>query len=97
MLWILLGRIVHLGRMRGRRRGAVSCVNTLRLCALVSLLKVRCTAALYYGGDRNVRAALYAAILGRNFIIRLQERSYGADGLDGASAVRLFLTVQRVV
>jgi hypothetical protein len=54
MLWILLGRIVNLERMRGRRRGAVSCVNTLRLCALVSLLKVRRTAALYYGGDRNV-------------------------------------------
>eukprot|EP01047_Picozoa_sp_COSAG01_P033839 COSAG01_NODE_2509_length_7549_cov_22.865235_3_plen_101_part_00 len=100
MLWILLGRIVNLGRMRGRRRGAVSCVNTLRLCALVSLLallKVRCTAALYYGGDRNVRAALYAAILGRNFIIRLQGRSYGADGLDLASAVKLFLAVSRVV
>jgi hypothetical protein len=37
MLWILLARIVHLERMRGRRRGAVSCVNTPRLCALVSL------------------------------------------------------------
>ena len=47
MLWILLARIVHLERMRGRRRGAVSCVNTLRLCALVSLLKVYRTAALY--------------------------------------------------
>ena len=97
MLWILLARIVHLERMRGRRRGAVSCVNTLRLCALVSLLLKVCTAALYYGGDRNVRAALYAAILGRNFIIRLQERSYGVHGLHVASAVRLFLTVQRVV
>eukprot|EP01047_Picozoa_sp_COSAG01_P031057 COSAG01_NODE_2188_length_8194_cov_481.771093_7_plen_77_part_00 len=75
------------------RRGVVSCVNILRLCALVSLLKVRRTAALYYGGDRNVRAT----ILGRNFIIRLQGRSYGVHGLHVASAVRLFLTVQRVV
>ena len=71
--------------------------NVTAAVVLVSLLKVRRTAALYYGGDRNVRAALYAAILGRNFIIRLQGRSYGVHGLHVASAVRLFLTVQRVV
>ena len=58
------------------------------LCVLVSLLKVRYTAALYN------RSCVYAV---ENFIIRLQGRSYGADGLDLASAVRLFLAVTRVV
>jgi hypothetical protein len=60
-----------------RRRGAVSCVNTLRLCTLVSLLlKVR-TAALYPAQPDCLSFVL--RLQGRNFIIRLQGRSYGAD------------------